>query len=290
MKPWLFIVVLGTLTACTEGVAPVKVDWNETVKAASAKALELTNRSQALSTQAQVLPVLEDAASPAGVQQRKWLEDMTDAEEEISDIEDAIENAEAKVKKTIAEGTMKELRTVVAHEKQRLLEEQAQAVAAVDGVTSRFEAMRGAVLAQDAAEREAAQKMPAWLRAFQRVARDGGTVMVQGLAFMKGKPELDLKSVENRKALDALTAVFTACPALKVKLTGHSAVENDAKTTEKLSLGRADAVKKYLTGHGVKKEALKTFGAADPKPFEKTSKETREKNRRLTFEVTARCL
>lgn len=289
MKPWLFIVV-ASVTACTEGVAPLKVDWNETVKAASAKALELNNRSQGLSMQAQALPVLEDAASPAGVQHRKWLEDINDAEEEISDIEEAIENAEAKVKKTIAEGTLSELRTVVVHEKATLRDEQAQAVAAVDGVANRFEAVKAAVLAQEAAEREAAQKVPAWLRAFQRAARDGGTVTVQALAFVKGKAELDLKSAENKKALDALAGVFEACPALKVKLTGHSGPENDAKATEKLSQGRADAVKKYLTRHGVKKDALKTFGATDPKPVEKASKEAREKNRRLTFEVVARCL
>ena len=102
MKPWLLIVVMASVTACTEGVAPVKVDWNETVKAAGAKALELTNRSQVLSTQAQALPVLEDGASPAGVQHSKWLEDINDAEEEISDIEESIENAEARVNKTIA--------------------------------------------------------------------------------------------------------------------------------------------------------------------------------------------
>ncbi len=290
MKPWLLIVVMASVTACTEGVAPVKVDWNETVKAAGAKALELTNRSQVLSTQAQALPVLEDGASPAGVQHSKWLEDINDAEEEISDIEEAIENAEARVKKSIAEGTLKELRTVVANEKTMLLDEQAQAVAAVDGVASRFEAVKAAVLAQQTLEREAAQNVAPWLRAFRRVARDGGTVTVQELAFVKGKPELDLKSPENKKALDALVAVFTACPALKVKLTGYSGPESDAKLTEKLSQGRADAVKKYLTSHRVKKDALKTFGATDPKPSEKTSKDAREKNRRLTFEVIARCL
>jgi|CXWL01.1.fsa_nt_gi outer membrane protein OmpA-like peptidoglycan-associated protein len=304
MRLTFFAFTAWGLFSCADRLTPLKAEWSVTVAHASAKALEFNARYQAMAAQAQALPVLEDSTSPSAIAQREWFEDLADAEEQISDLEEAIGNAEAKVKKTISDGTLKDLQAVVVEEKKSLADEQGQAVAALEGVTGTFDAMKAGVLAQGSAEQDGAQRIPEWVRAFRRLAHQGGTQTVREVTFLKGKSELDTQSAENMKGLDALAAVFKDCKDLKVKVTGHTQQDGDAKANEKLSLGRADALKKYLTSHGAKKEALRTYGGGGnaplvPEPAGEAEakrmgaaavKQAREKNRRLTLEVTSRCL
>lgn len=85
------------------------------------------------------------------------------------------------------------------------------------------------------------------------------------------------------EALELMTEV----PALKIEIVGHTSNEGNEKHNEKLSVKRAEAVKKYLTQKGIESSRMKTKGLGSSNPMaENTSEDGKSLNRRIEFVVT----
>jgi OOP family OmpA-OmpF porin len=73
----------------------------------------------------------------------------------------------------------------------------------------------------------------------------------------------------------------------KVRITGYTDNTGTADYNTKLSLQRAEAVRDYLISIGVDPKKMEVSGAGETKPIaDNTTKEGREKNRRVEIEVT----
>lgn len=305
-RSWRFFcfVVLGWLS-CTERLTPINAVWEATVADLSKKVLALNGRLQALQKQFDGLPMGGDAGSAAAADQRKWLESFRQAADDIERMEQAITLAEARVRKSFEEQSASETEAIIAEETRNLTAERQRATGALDALDAAFLAVRASIIesAQPGPEMTAEDQALGWVHHFRRTAREGGALQVHELAFLNGKADLDAKSPQNQEGLQALAAVFKECKKLKVKITGHTSREGDAKTNERLSLARAEAVRKALIAKGVRKDMLRVAGAggreplvAEPtKPAEAKAlgptvlNERRQMNRRMTFEVVSRC-
>jgi len=81
--------------------------------------------------------------------------------------------------------------------------------------------------------------------------------------------------------------LMTEIPALKIEIVGHTSNEGNEKHNEKLSVKRAEAVKKYLAQKGIESSRMKTKGLGASTPMaENTSEEGKSLNRRIEFVVT----
>ena len=84
--------------------------------------------------------------------------------------------------------------------------------------------------------------------------------------------------------LDPIIAHLNAHPQLTVGISGHTDSVGTDADNYRLSLARADAVKKYLTGHGVAPERITTTGYGESWPLVPNDTEkNRAQNRRVDF-------
>lgn len=92
---------------------------------------------------------------------------------------------------------------------------------------------------------------------------------------------------ESRDKLDVVVKQFQAHPKLAMKVEGHASSEGQLAHNEVLSAQRTVAVKQYLVDHGVDAARLvgAPMGIAHPSA-PNTTKEGRERNRRVEFVVT----
>jgi outer membrane protein OmpA-like peptidoglycan-associated protein len=93
----------------------------------------------------------------------------------------------------------------------------------------------------------------------------------------------------NDEVLEAVVAVLKAHPEIKkVRIEGHTDNVGNAKTNKALSAARAAAVVKWLTKHGIAKEALVAEGMGGERPLEPNDTDAGKKaNRRVEFHVEA---
>lgn len=91
---------------------------------------------------------------------------------------------------------------------------------------------------------------------------------------------------ESNDKLDAIVKALNANPKLQIKVQGHASSDGQLAHNEKLAQKRTAAVVAYLTAHGVDGSRLKSESLGITKPAApNTSKEGRERNRRVEFDV-----
>ncbi|MBS1487482.1 MAG: OmpA family protein [Bacteroidetes bacterium] len=88
------------------------------------------------------------------------------------------------------------------------------------------------------------------------------------------------------KELDELVALMKINSKMEIQLEGHTDNLGNANANMKLSQDRVEAVKKYLTGKGIKKERIKTLAFGGTKPVSTENTEAaRALNRRVEMRV-----
>ena len=114
---------------------------------------------------------------------------------------------------------------------------------------------------------------------------DTGMIRLQNLNFETGKSTL---LPESYPALDAVGALLTKWPELKIEIGGHTDSKGKKQANVKLSKARVDAVLAYLVQKypSLKPEQFVTKGYGSSKPLvPETSDASRAKNRRVEFKV-----
>lgn len=107
------------------------------------------------------------------------------------------------------------------------------------------------------------------------------TLELTQINFQRGSAELQASS---DAVLDDIVAILLDYPSVRVDVVGHTDSNGSAELNQKLSLQRAQAVRRYLIAKGVKAKRLKAvgFGASRPLASNATSV-GRAKNRRIEF-------
>ena len=87
--------------------------------------------------------------------------------------------------------------------------------------------------------------------------------------------------------MNEIASVIAKNPQIKrLRIEGHASSEGDAKHNKTLSDGRAHAVMKYLTDHGIPPLELVAAGYGSDRPIaDNTTEDGREKNRRVEFVI-----
>jgi OOP family OmpA-OmpF porin len=219
---------------------------------------------------------------------------------------DAFKGAVEKAKLSVAQAMeSKKLAVVTAaieQAKAALDEAAGKAAAALDAAGK---AVAAAKAKADELTAAAAAAVAAEKAAFDKAAKEGGSLDFSDIDFEAGSDKFSFARPESQQALDKLLAWAKSCPGLKFELVGHTSREGDAKVNQKLSEKRAAAVKAWLVGKGVEAKAIvKTSGlgagkqlVAEPAPGSAEEKamdpaklaEARNKNRRIEVAVKQHC-
>ena len=112
---------------------------------------------------------------------------------------------------------------------------------------------------------------------------DGRVRIILGelVYFKVGSAEINNTSAGN---LDALADVLQKYPRTSVDLNGYTDNTGTKAINDKLSLDRANSVKSYLEGRGVKARRMLTNGYSDTNPVASNDTEQgRQQNRRVEF-------
>jgi len=111
----------------------------------------------------------------------------------------------------------------------------------------------------------------------------GATVHLNNLFFITGKSEINKWS---QPELTRLINLLKQHQKMQIEISGHTDNIGSNKINNKLSLERANAVKKYLINNGISEKQLITKGYGKSKPY--VSNKTaagRKKNRRVDFTI-----
>ena len=104
----------------------------------------------------------------------------------------------------------------------------------------------------------------------------------ENLNFQSGK---DVILSSSYPTLNELAEYLIKIPALSLTLEGHTDSQGDEDYNMKLSTARANSVKKYLQGKGVKNEII-TKGFGEEKPIaDNNTAAGRKQNRRVEFKI-----
>ena len=115
----------------------------------------------------------------------------------------------------------------------------------------------------------------------QAVAKFTG--VIRGIYFDFGKDSIRKQSTTT---LNEAARIFMEYPDLKVEISGHTDNVGKEDYNRDLSRRRAESVKTYLVGRGVKAERITTRGAGPDEPIaDNKSAKNRAKNRRIEFKI-----
>lgn len=104
---------------------------------------------------------------------------------------------------------------------------------------------------------------------------------VQKIAFTPGSADLTTAA---RGTLDALVAVLTNCPNLRVEIAGYTDAQGSEEGNRTLSQSRAEAVLTALKGRRVMVDGFTAVGYGEANPIADNTTDTgREANRRIEF-------
>lgn len=113
-----------------------------------------------------------------------------------------------------------------------------------------------------------------------------GTLAGRVINFTPGSAEL---TPDNKRLLDALSAVAIRCKAYAIEIGGHTDASGSPRLNLALSRNRAASVEAYLRGKGVPEGVLTTRGYGSSKPVDPApTPEAAARNRRIEFTVAAR--
>ena len=109
-----------------------------------------------------------------------------------------------------------------------------------------------------------------------------GKARLRGLEFSNGGAAID---AADQVMLDPVAEVIkTRCVGKAITIEGHTSVSGSEEQNQKLSLRRAEAVKRYLVERGVPAEQLRTVGYGASRPLTTDpSPEAQKTNRRVTL-------
>jgi OOP family OmpA-OmpF porin len=123
------------------------------------------------------------------------------------------------------------------------------------------------------------QKLEANADAWFEEISKSGRVAVYGINFDTGKATL---RADSARVLDEILKLMNARADLRLTIEGHTDNVGQAAANRKLSEERANAVKAWLVGKGVKADRLATAGFGDTRPVgDNKADEGRAKNRRV---------
>lgn len=112
------------------------------------------------------------------------------------------------------------------------------------------------------------------------------TGAIKGIYFKSGSAKILEKSFP---VLNEAAAVLLKYKTVRVQIEGHTDDQGKAKSNQKLSRLRAEAVREHLIGRGVGAERLVAVGFGEDKPVASNkSKRGRAKNRRIEFTIIGR--
>jgi outer membrane protein OmpA-like peptidoglycan-associated protein len=216
---------------------------------------------------------------------------------EIREAEAAVVIAEAPVGKNVALGEhriymadrMVEIAMAKAAtryaEDQRAMLAQRRDKARLDARTHEADmAHRQVAMAQSKAEAERALALAAATRAasneVEAAAKDRGLVLTLGdVLFATGRS--DLRPGGN-STLDKLVVFLNEYPDRNVLIEGHTDDVGSLEMNQTLSQHRADAVKLYLTQHGIQSKRVVASGMGETQPIaDNLSASGRQQNRRV---------
>ncbi len=104
---------------------------------------------------------------------------------------------------------------------------------------------------------------------------------VQKITFDPGSADI---APASRSAIDALVAVLTNCPNMRVEIAGHTDAQGSEEGNRALSQSRAGAVLLALQGRRVSVDGFTAVGYGETKPIaDNETEEGREANRRIEF-------
>jgi outer membrane protein OmpA-like peptidoglycan-associated protein len=145
-------------------------------------------------------------------------------------------------------------------------------------------AHRQVAMAQSKAEAERALALAAATRAasneVEAAAKDRGLVLTLGdVLFATGRS--DLRPGGN-STLDKLVVFLNEYPDRNVLIEGHTDDVGSLEMNQTLSQHRADAVKLYLTQHGIQSKRVVASGMGETQPIaDNLSASGRQQNRRV---------
>jgi outer membrane protein OmpA-like peptidoglycan-associated protein len=141
-----------------------------------------------------------------------------------------------------------------------------------------------AQLAANAAQQQALD-LQHQLEVLQARPTDRGLVLTLGdTLFATGKSELKSGATVN---LDRLTAFMNEYPNRTASIEGYTDSMGSDEMNQSLSQRRADAVKSYLVGQGVKSERLRSSGRGESSPVaDNESASGRQQNRRVEVVIS----
>lgn len=109
----------------------------------------------------------------------------------------------------------------------------------------------------------------------------GQMIILRGVNFETNSAELTPAS---RDTLDVVVKGILANPEIHIEISGHTDNVGTAAYNRRLSLLRAESVKRYLVNKGVSAERIKTVGYGFDRPIaDNKTPEGRAKNRRIEF-------
>ena len=118
---------------------------------------------------------------------------------------------------------------------------------------------------------------------FPMVLEKGKTVVLSGINFETGSAVLLPGS---DAVLERAFFALTSNPATRIEIAGYTDNMGDAKSNQRLSLRRADAVSTWLVRKGIGATRIVTVGMGERDPVAPNSTpEGRAKNRRIEFHV-----
>ena len=104
---------------------------------------------------------------------------------------------------------------------------------------------------------------------------------VQKIAFTPGSADLTKAA---RGTIDALVAVLTNCPNMRVEVAGYTDSQGSEEGNRKLSQSRAEAVLTALRGRRVAVDGFTAIGYGEADPIaDNVAEDGREANRRIEF-------
>lgn len=111
----------------------------------------------------------------------------------------------------------------------------------------------------------------------------GEAVVLKGVNFQSGSAKL---TPDSYAALDDVAAALQDNPDLKVEIAGHTDASGSAQLNRRLSRQRAEAVRSYLIGKGVKPDRLTAVGYGSSAPVASNdTEEGKRANRRVELRI-----
>jgi outer membrane protein OmpA-like peptidoglycan-associated protein len=86
--------------------------------------------------------------------------------------------------------------------------------------------------------------------------------------------------------LDAMTSILKEYPNAKFSIEGHTDSDGSEALNQSLSTSRAEAIKVYLTDHGIDASRLTSIGYGESKPIASNkTKDGKAQNRRVEVKL-----